>query len=81
VNGRRGSFGGGWSRGAVGEGEGGRVALAVTVAASAVVVRRRRRRRRRGRKSGGFGGSEVRETERDIVERERETEGSEPRRE
>jgi len=63
---------------AVGEGEGGRVALAVTVAASAVVVRRRRRR---GRKSGGFGGSEVRETERDIVERERETEGSEPRRE
>jgi len=65
---------------AVGEGEGGRVALAVTVAASAVVVRRRRRRRR-GRKSGGFGGSEVRETERDIVERERETEGSEPRRE
>jgi hypothetical protein len=57
---------------AVGEGEGGRVALAVTVAASAVVVRRRRRRRRttRGRKSGGFGGSEVRERERDIVERE-----------
>jgi len=54
---------------AVGEGEGGRVALAVTVAASAVVVRRRRRTTR-GRKSGGFGGSEVRERERDIVERE-----------